>query len=122
MYTFCFSEFKKIPFPQIHPSMISVSALISALIYVFNLGTVQQFILPFEMFVVQFALLPWILFVSSHLIESISNKKLMVFVLITLLFASSAYAATLWYTFFIIYFFWLALHISKSTIRNILVL
>jgi len=123
------------------------SSFLGALFYLLNLGTMQQFAVPFEMFVTQYAALPWLfLFATDYLIESrqsvtvranpsnaegesrtphenilldsqakpdrSKNKKvrsfsLLFFAITTILAAPQAYAATLWYIYFIAFILYL---------------
>ena len=90
------------------------ASFLGGLFYLLNLGTMQQFIVPFEMFVAQYGMLPWIfLFATQYLKTQNSNGKYLLWFALTILFASPmAYAATLWYiTFacFSIYLFTLSL-------------
>lgn len=75
-------------------------AFISSALYVFNLGTVQQFYVPFEMFPTQWGYLPWIMLLVLHILESGKIRYLLLFVVVNFLAAPQAYAAQLWYAFF----------------------
>ena len=107
----------------------SFIAFLGALFYLLNLGTVQQFYAPFEMFTTQYALLPWIILFSlkylgenkseasnakletnsksfsnfKFRISNLKRKNLLLFSIFTLLAAPQAYAAHLWYAFFGVY-------------------
>lgn len=85
-------------------------SFLGALIYLFNLGTLQQFYVPFEMFPTQWAYLPWIILYSLKYLQSPSNLRLLTFGLLTLLATPQAYAAHLWYPFFGIYLLFIFLH------------
>lgn len=78
-------------------------ALIAALFYIFNLSTVQQFYVPFEMFPTQWAFLPWIILFSIKYLQNKAKKNLILFSIFTILATPQAYAAQLWYAFFAIY-------------------
>src|SRR3989344_3018993 len=56
-----------------------------ALFYLFNLGTIQHFFVPLEMFATHFATLPW----------------LFLFAVFTFFSASIAHTSTLWFTYFL---------------------
>lgn len=106
-------------------------AFLGALFYLLNLGTLQQFFVPFEMFTVQFAALPWLFYLATEYLDK-KNKpsKALIYFFIASLFSSPmAYAATLWYFYFLcllIYVFCLSLSriIKKnfSVLKKILVL
>ena len=68
--------------------IIKASAFLGALFYLLNIGTIQHFIVPFEMFATKFAVLGFIyLYVIKYLFEG-KRKNLIIFSLITL-FSSS---------------------------------
>ncbi len=99
-------------------------AFLGALIYLFNLGTLQQFYVPFEMFPTQWAYLPWIILYSLKYLQSPSTLRLLTFGLLTLLATPQAYAAHLWYPFFGIYILFLSTHtfLNKHKIKHSLIL
>jgi hypothetical protein len=73
------------------------AAFIASLIYIFNLATVQQFIVIFEMFAVQYAALGWLFLTGHHALVDARPKKWMIwFAVVALLSAPMAYASTLW--------------------------
>lgn len=80
-----------------HTFIIRFSAFLTALLYLFNLATVQQFIVIFEMFAVQYASLGWLFWSADRVLhQERSHKNLAIFALISLLSAPMAYASTLW--------------------------
>lgn len=85
-------------------------AFLTALFYIFNLSTVQQFYVPFEMFPTQWAFLPWIIYFSLKYLQNNHQKNLILFSVFTLLAAPQAYAPQLWYAFFAIYTIFLIIH------------
>jgi hypothetical protein len=97
---FLFSDFK----------FKSITAFTTAIFYLFNLSTVQQFYLPFEMFPTQWAFLPWIVLFSLKFLKNHSKKDLILFSLFTLFATPQAYASQLWYAFFAIYLTFLFLY------------
>ncbi|MCX6726800.1 MAG: hypothetical protein NTY75_03195, partial [Candidatus Shapirobacteria bacterium] len=84
-------------------------AFISALFYLFNLGTLQQFLVPFEMFPTQWAFLPFIFLFSLKYLHHPTKFRLLAFGFLTLLSTPQAYAAQLWYAFFVVYTLFLIL-------------
>ncbi len=87
-----------------------LAAFTTAVFYIFNLGTVQQFYTPFEMFPTQWAFLPFIILSSLKYLKENNQKNLFYFSLITLLSSPQAYAAHLWYAFFAVYTIFLMSH------------
>ena len=85
-------------------------AFLASLFYIFNLSTVQQFYVPFEMFPTQWAFLPWIILFSLKYLKTNSRKNLIIFSLFTLFTTPQAYAPQLWYAFFFIYTAFLLIH------------
>ncbi len=85
-------------------------AFLGALFYLFNPSTVQQFYVPFEMFPTQYAFLPWIILFALKFLKRSSRKNLLIFAIFSLFSTSQAYAAHLWYPFFIIFCSFLALN------------
>lgn len=85
----------------------NIISFLAALLYIFNLSTVQQFYVPFEMFPTQWAFLPWIILFSLKYLKDNNRKNLILFSLFTLFATPQAYASQLWYAFFFIYFLFL---------------
>ena len=91
-------------------------SFLGALVYLFNLGTLQQFFVPFEMFPTQWAFLPLIILFSLKYLSKPKTSYLLIYSLITLLSTPQAYAAQLWYAFFGVYLVFLLLHKTKRVI------
>jgi len=85
-------------------------AFMTTLLYIFNLSTVQQFYVPFEMFPTQWAFLPFIILFSLKFLFEKSKKNLILFSLFTLLSTPQSYAPQLWLAFFFIYVLFLVIH------------
>lgn len=85
-----------------------------SLFYLFNLAVVQQYYVPFEMFAIHFASLPWLFLFALTYIENKNNKDLLKFGLISFFSASMSHTATLWY----VYFVSLLIFISVFSILN----
>jgi len=76
-------------------------AFLGGLFYLFNLGTLQHFFVPFEMFATQYAALGWLFLFATKYLQRPDKKTLIYFGLVTFLATPQAYAATLWYIFFV---------------------
>jgi len=98
---------KKLPHTHLIAPLI---AFLSSLFYLLNLGTLQQFYVPFEMFPTQWALLPLIFLFSLRYLENKKRKDLLFFSLTTLFATPQAYAAHLWYAFFALYTLFLIIY------------
>ena len=79
---------------------ISTISIAGSLLYIFNLSTLHHFLVPFEMFVVLYAYLPWSLWSVSRYFESPSRGRLAFSLILQILIAPSAFAATLWIIYF----------------------
>ncbi len=79
--------------------MRSWAASVGAVFYLFNLGTLQHFYVPLEMFAVHFATLGWVLWSLHAVIEKPTTKHLAIFFGLQLLSAASAHTATLFYMY-----------------------
>jgi len=100
-----------------------IASFLGGLFYLLNLGTMQQFVVPFEMFTTQYAMLPWIfLFATQYLqSEGKSRKSLILFALVMLFSAPMAYAATLWYiTFACLFLYLFALSLPTLIKKNLI--
>lgn len=76
------------------------SAFAAAIFYMLNVGTVQHFVAPFEMFNVQFALLPWLILLAIKFLDTKKYKYLLYFAIVTFFAAPMAYAVMLWIAYF----------------------
>jgi len=75
------------------------SAFLAALFYVLNLTTLQHFYVPFEMFAIHFAALPWLFLLNVLYLRQGKKKFLIWFSLVTLFAAGMAHTATLFYVY-----------------------
>ena len=101
-----------------------IIGFLTALFYIFNLSTVQQFYVPFEMFPVQWAFLPWIILYSLKFLHQKQKKYLIIFSLLTFFATPQAYASQLWYAFFATYITFLFIHslFNKKDLKKSLTL
>lgn len=92
----------------------SAFAFLGALFYLLNLGTLQQFYVPFEMFTVQFAVLPWLFYFASKYLTEGGQKNLFKFCLTTLISTPMAFASTLWFAYFLSFCLFLAFFLKEK--------
>lgn len=90
------------------------AAFLGALFYLFNLGTLQHYIVIQEMFAVNYASLPWLFLTASSYLYSGSKKYLALFALVTLLATPMAHTPTLWYTYMFIFTLFLGFFLKKN--------
>ena len=76
-----------------------IAAFCGALLYLLNLGTLQQFYLPLEMFATHFASLPWLFLFATRYLETSEKRSLWLFVVTTLFSASMAHTSTLFFVY-----------------------
>lgn len=76
------------------------AAFLGALFYLLNLGTLQNFYVPLEMFTTAFALIPWIAFAGLKFLKEGGKVNLIFWAIVIIFSAPMAYAATLWYASF----------------------
>ncbi len=100
---------------------IEIAAFLGGLFYLLNLSTLQVYNVPFEMFAAQFAALGWLFWLATRLYYSPSRKNIILFILVSLLASPMAYAATLFYAYFLVlaaYLYVLSLQ-KKKTLGHI---
>jgi len=85
---------------RVNPHISQISAFLGGLFYLLNLGTVQHFIVVFEMFAAKFGFLGFIYLFATKYIDNGKKNTLFAFLLIILCSASMAHTATLWYIFY----------------------
>jgi hypothetical protein len=76
--------------------LIEISALCTALLYQYNIGTIQQMYAPLEVFVFHFAALPWLAWSGLRYLSSSSRQSLFVFAIIALFSTPQAHVPTVW--------------------------
>jgi hypothetical protein len=81
--------------------LIFLASFLGASYYLFNLGTLQNFYVPFEMFPTQFACLPWILYFVLRILVNGKSKDCLGLTFVSLLASPQAYAAALFYAYFV---------------------
>lgn len=94
------------------------SAFLGALYYLLNLGTLQNFYVPFEMFPVAFAGIPWIAFCGIKYLREGNKSNLFFLALVIVLSSPMAYAATLWYASFAGLFLFFAIYTLVSSAKK----
>ena len=106
------------------------ASFLGACFYLLNIGTIQTFNVPFEMFTMLFATLPLMFYFATGFILDKNNrtKNLLYFAILALFTSPSAYASTLWYMLFLSFFiYFLSLSLihrkeDKKSLKHFLVL
>lgn len=84
------------------------ASFLGGLFYLLNFGTLQIFNVPFEMFTTLFATAPFIFYYALNFLGKEKRvQNLLLFSVFVLFTSPSAYAATLWYVFFLCFFIYL---------------
>ncbi|MBI3485355.1 hypothetical protein HY025_00255 [Candidatus Daviesbacteria bacterium] len=117
VYFFC----KIILLPHSEKKIKEAAAFLAALFYLLNLGTLQHFYVPFEMFNTQYAFLPWLFLTVTNYLKNPSRKNLLFFSLVSLFSTPMAYASTLWYAYFLSLILYLIVFLKKY-LRSCLVI
>ncbi len=93
---------------------VKILCFIGALFYMLNLGTVQVYFTPLEVFAVHFAALPWLtLFIIKALRET-SKKNLLFLFIASLLFSSQGFVPTVFFAFLILPLSFVFFHILQT--------
>ncbi len=82
--------------------LISFSSFVGATFYLFNLGTLQYFFLPYESFISFYGFLPWLIFTICFYLDRGDKKTLIWLFLIALAATSAFYVQTMFVVFFVI--------------------
>jgi hypothetical protein len=77
-----------------------IASFLSGLFYLLNLGTMQHFIVPLEMFATQFGFLGFLYLFAVKFLNEGKKKNLIIFSLLTIFASPMAHTATLWYVYF----------------------
>ena len=85
------------------------ASFLGALFYLLNLGTMQIFNVPFEMFTTLFATLPFVFYFATNFLKESEKRtqNLLIFAIFVLFTSPSSYASTLWYVFFACFIFYI---------------
>lgn len=80
---------------------IYLAAFLGGLYYLLNLGTLQNFYVPLEMFTIAFAGIPWLTLVGFKYLREGKRGNLLLFSLVSILISPMAYAATQAYAIYL---------------------
>lgn len=99
----------------------SIAAFLGGLFYLLNLGTMQHFVVPLEMFATKFGFLGFLYLYAIKFLNEEKRKNLIIFSILTILASPMAHTATLWYVYFIGLILFLAAYslLAKNLIKNI---
>lgn len=103
------------------------ASFLGALFYLLNLGTLQNFYVPLEMFTVAFAGVPWLFFTGLKYLRDGKRSSLISASLVSILISPMAYAATQAYAiylglFLFLFVFYLVSSGKKLKLKRLLIL
>jgi hypothetical protein len=81
-------------------NLSSVGAFCGGLFYLLNLGTLQNFNVPLEMFLTHYGLIGWSFLFITNFYEEGRKKALLKFILVSLLIIPQSHTPTLFYVYF----------------------
>ena len=99
---------------------VSVPSFLAALFYLLNMGTLQHFFVPFEMFAVSYAFVPWLFYFALKFLREGKRKDLTCLFIAGVLSLPQAYAATLFYAFFAGFVLFIFFYFLSTPKRNVL--
>jgi hypothetical protein len=82
-------------------------SFIGGLYYLFNLGTLQHFYVPLEMFVTHYGWLGWLFLAISLYYENTTRRNLSYFLLVSFFIIPQAHTPTLFYAYYLAMFIYL---------------
>ncbi len=85
-----------------HPAGVRAVSLFGALFYQYNLITIQMFFLPFELFLIHYAALPFLIFHTLTYLESGRLKDLGVFFILSFLTSSQSHVPTIFIVYLLV--------------------
>ncbi|MEX2012814.1 MAG: hypothetical protein WD967_00250 [Candidatus Levyibacteriota bacterium] len=89
-------------------------AFIGSLFYMLNLGVVQMFYAPLEVFVIHFAALPFLALFTSKALQNPSKKNLLLLFASALLSSPQGFVPTVFIAFMILFFFLVVSHLIRT--------
>jgi hypothetical protein len=78
------------------------AALFGGLFYMLNFGTIQNFYIQLEAFIVHFAALPWLFYTLIHFLEKKSKKNLFIFCFVSLITTTQGFIPPLFFVYMIL--------------------
>lgn len=76
-------------------------SFLAGLFYLLNLGTLQHFYVPLEMFATLYAFLPWLFIYIIKILKDFKSKDIVIFSFLTMFSSSMAHTSTLWFVYVI---------------------
>lgn len=90
---------------QKNEKYIKNASLVGGLFYLLNLATLQTFFVPYDAFVTNYGIFPWLIWSTINFLENISRRNLIILLLISTLGMTYAYIPTLFLVYIMVIFF-----------------
>lgn len=90
------------------------ASLLGSLFYMLNIGIIQMFFAPLEVFVIHFASLPFLALFITKSLRNPSKKNYLLLFLTAVLTTPQAFVPTVFIAFLIFFFFLLAFHVWET--------
>jgi len=90
------------------------ASIFGAIFYMFNLGIIQMYFAPLEVFAIHFAALPWLTLVVLQALKGPSKKTLGLLFLTSLLTSPQGFVPTVFIAFLILFCFLLIFHVLQT--------
>lgn len=90
------------------------SSIFGAIFYMFNLGIIQMYFAPLEVFALHFAALPWLTLTILQAFKNPNKKTLGLLFLTCLLTSPQGFVPTVFIAFLILFFFILLFHVIQT--------
>ena len=97
------------------PNLLS---FLGASFYLLNLGTLQNFYLPYESFSMFYAVLPWLILFALKIIHGQRKKDVLIFALISLIASAAFYVQTIFVVYFAILLIILLIFLLTNRQKN----
>lgn len=105
-----------------------LASFLGSITYLLNLTVAQHYFVPFEMFLTQYALLPWLFLLVKRAVDIGRKRDYLFLFLVSLFAAPMAYAATLFYAYlgalviFLFFYILMARNKLEKVKRGLLIL
>jgi len=97
----------------------TVALLFGSLFYLLNIGTIQIFYAPYEVFSVHFAFLPWLILSALRYLKKGLKKDLLLYCLFSILALPQAHVPTLFLIYAFALFTIICFHLLQSGLSNL---
>ena len=101
-------------------SLKNMAAFLAALFYLLNFGTIQNFHIQLEAFIIHYACLPWLFYCLLNFLEKKTKRSLLAFSLITFLSTPQGFIPPLFLVYFLFLLVFLLFYvIEKKDLKRI---